>query len=351
MMESMDNNSDKYILLSEVANKCSSLAEKWNFIANESEIEHRSLEDELINRAVKQQLYLYCFKPVEPTLLGLGKKWFYIWSNILNNFQGLPTAVRCQLFPVGPGDRIKFAPPIDNSCRLEDINTSELYLNLDELKKLEESDQDFADLVWTDSDLAREDVKVETDSTPKEPNNTKPTVSKKEISIVPIIYKPVDFQPSKDASESAFSSTPDSEIVTATDTQLSLASEIVQESHSIAQAEKPKLTKQPKEKKKKKEKTNPSNINEAAEPPLLSKDDRVPLPCKTFADLQTRNLSLEDIIGNRDKGIPAIIPVGKSTWYAGVKSGRYPKSFEVSEGRVAWRGSDIYTLLQKMGLV
>lgn len=63
-----------------------------------------------------------------------------------------------------------------------------------------------------------------------------------------------------------------------------------------------------------------------------------------------RELLAQDIIGNREKGIPAIIPVGKSTWYAGVKTGRYPKSFSVRRSRCA-RGSDIYTLLQQLRMI
>jgi len=341
-MNPIDNQSDKYLLLSEVANKCSSLAEKWNLIANERKVGNRSLADELINRAVKQQLFLYCFKLVEPTLLGFGKKWFFIWSDNLKYFSSRQSSIDCHLFLVSSKDRIKFDRNYDSKPRLMEVRRSDLYLNLDELKKLEENDQDF-------TDLAREEVKVETDCTPEEPNNTKPTVSKKEISIVPIIDKSVDFQPSKDASESAFSSTSDSGIVTVTDAKPSLASGIVQESHSMAQAEKPTQAKQPK---KKKEKAFPRNIDDAAEPPLLSKDDREPLPLKTLADLQTRFLSLEEIVSDKKKGRKGIFPFGKSTWYAGIKSGRFPKSFEMTGGRgVGWRGSDIYALLQKMGMI
>lgn len=39
-----------------------------------------------------------------------------------------------------------------------------------------------------------------------------------------------------------------------------------------------------------------------------------------------------------------IIPVSKTVWYAGIKSGLYPKSRKISRGRVAWSVKDIRTL-------
>lgn len=45
--------------------------------------------------------------------------------------------------------------------------------------------------------------------------------------------------------------------------------------------------------------------------------------------------------------ILAVIPIGKSTWWAGVRSGRYPQQVRPSPfGRVAvWRVDDIRALL------
>ncbi|HXI86690.1 MAG TPA: AlpA family phage regulatory protein [Parvularculaceae bacterium] len=40
-----------------------------------------------------------------------------------------------------------------------------------------------------------------------------------------------------------------------------------------------------------------------------------------------------------------LIPVSRSTWYAGVKSGRYPAPVRISENIVAWRASDIHALI------
>lgn len=343
-METIDDNNNKYILLSDVADKCSNLAKKWNCIRdkNKSEI---SLEHELINRALKQQLYLYCFMPISRIS---GKRWFFIWSDYLKGFWNPNATIHCNLLLVDSNDRIKFDLLVDSHPRLMDVSWSDIYLNLDELAIFENDCQCCDDKNMERSSFIEEEKALKVVQSVKKTNIINQTDTREEISNTPIIGEPVDFQPSNDAFESAFSSTPGLEIVTATDTQLSLASEIVQEGHSITQAEKPKRTKQPK---KKKENAFPRNVNEASEPPLLIKDDKEPISFKTLADLQTRTLSLEDIIGNREKEIPAIIPVGKSTWYAGVKTGRYPKSFEVSEGRVAWRGSDIYTLLQQLGII
>lgn len=43
-----------------------------------------------------------------------------------------------------------------------------------------------------------------------------------------------------------------------------------------------------------------------------------------------------------------IIPVSKSTWWAGVKSGRFPKSIKLGTRIVAWREEDITALINKL---
>lgn len=43
--------------------------------------------------------------------------------------------------------------------------------------------------------------------------------------------------------------------------------------------------------------------------------------------------------------IPAIIPVSKSTWWSGVKSGRFPKSVKLGPRTTCWRISDIKVLI------
>jgi predicted DNA-binding transcriptional regulator AlpA len=64
---------------------------------------------------------------------------------------------------------------------------------------------------------------------------------------------------------------------------------------------------------------------------------------------ETGYLRLSQIIGNKKATppIPAIIPVSKSTWWAGVKSGRYPQPVKLSERCTAWRIEDILTLIEQ----
>lgn len=58
-------------------------------------------------------------------------------------------------------------------------------------------------------------------------------------------------------------------------------------------------------------------------------------------------IRLPQIVGDRKRGIPAIIPVSKSTWFEGVKSGRYPAGVKLSERCTAWRVSDILALIEQ----
>lgn len=41
-----------------------------------------------------------------------------------------------------------------------------------------------------------------------------------------------------------------------------------------------------------------------------------------------------------------IIPVGKTTWWAGVKSGRFPEPIKLGERTTAWRVEDIRALIE-----
>jgi hypothetical protein len=58
---------------------------------------------------------------------------------------------------------------------------------------------------------------------------------------------------------------------------------------------------------------------------------------------------LWQILGDRRKGIPPIIPVSKSSWWAGVKSGKYPKPIKLSDRCTCWRVEDIQALLAQLG--
>ncbi len=44
----------------------------------------------------------------------------------------------------------------------------------------------------------------------------------------------------------------------------------------------------------------------------------------------------------------AVIPVSKSTWWAGVKSGRFPKSIKMGERITVWKAEDIRQLIESL---
>lgn len=64
----------------------------------------------------------------------------------------------------------------------------------------------------------------------------------------------------------------------------------------------------------------------------------------------TGYLRLRQIIGDATASPPIapLIPVGKSTWWAGVKSGRYPQPVRTLGERItAWRVEDIRALIDR----
>lgn len=62
---------------------------------------------------------------------------------------------------------------------------------------------------------------------------------------------------------------------------------------------------------------------------------------------ETGFLRLRHIIGNPkvDPPVPPIIPVSKSTWWEGVKAGRFPTPVKLGPRITAWRVEDIRDLL------
>ena len=56
----------------------------------------------------------------------------------------------------------------------------------------------------------------------------------------------------------------------------------------------------------------------------------------------TRLIRLKDILAPRGP-----IPVSKSTWWAGVKSGRYPQPVKLGPRITAWRADDIEALINE----
>jgi len=62
-------------------------------------------------------------------------------------------------------------------------------------------------------------------------------------------------------------------------------------------------------------------------------------------------LRLAQILGNPNANPPIvpIVPVGKSSWWAGVKSGKYPPAYKLGPKTTVWKVEDIRTLLDQIG--
>ena len=62
---------------------------------------------------------------------------------------------------------------------------------------------------------------------------------------------------------------------------------------------------------------------------------------------ETGFIRLRQILGDSKAGIPAIIPVSKSTWWQGIRDGRYPAGIKLSERCTAWRVEDIQAFIAR----
>lgn len=64
---------------------------------------------------------------------------------------------------------------------------------------------------------------------------------------------------------------------------------------------------------------------------------------------ETGYLRISQIVGDlkANPPIPPIIPVGKSTWWQGVKSGRFPKPLKLSPKVTVWRVEDIRKYIEQ----
>ena len=61
---------------------------------------------------------------------------------------------------------------------------------------------------------------------------------------------------------------------------------------------------------------------------------------------ETGFLRLPQIIGSSTT--PPLIPFSRSSFLAGVKDGRYPRSFKLGPRTTAWRVEDIRALIEKL---
>ena len=88
-------------------------------------------------------------------------------------------------------------------------------------------------------------------------------------------------------------------------------------------------------------------LSEAAHSGAAS-DDAMRLP-------ETGFLRLAQIVGTpadpkrKRPAVPGLFPVSRSTWWAGVRDGRYPQPVKLGERCTAWRVEDIRALIEATG--
>ena len=64
---------------------------------------------------------------------------------------------------------------------------------------------------------------------------------------------------------------------------------------------------------------------------------------------ETGFLRLSQIISvTRDPAYPSLIPVSKTTWWEGVKTGRFPAPVKLGPRTTAWRVEDIRALIAQV---
>ncbi len=59
-------------------------------------------------------------------------------------------------------------------------------------------------------------------------------------------------------------------------------------------------------------------------------------------------LRLYQILGSKKRGVPPLVPVSRSLWYQGMKTGRFPQpAVRFGHRCVCWRSSDIRALIER----
>lgn len=64
---------------------------------------------------------------------------------------------------------------------------------------------------------------------------------------------------------------------------------------------------------------------------------------------ETGYLRIRQIIGDKKSNppLPPIIPVSRSSWWDGVKKGKFPKPVKINTRTTAWKVEDIRALIEK----
>lgn len=66
-----------------------------------------------------------------------------------------------------------------------------------------------------------------------------------------------------------------------------------------------------------------------------------PLPATGF-------LRLHQIVGNPKTNTPPLIPIGRTSFLNGVKSGKFPPAYKLGERTTAWKVEDIKALIERL---
>jgi len=64
---------------------------------------------------------------------------------------------------------------------------------------------------------------------------------------------------------------------------------------------------------------------------------------------ETGFLRVWQIVGNKKTNTPALIPIGRTSFLNGVKSGKFPKPVKLGERTTAWTVESIRALIVELG--
>jgi len=73
---------------------------------------------------------------------------------------------------------------------------------------------------------------------------------------------------------------------------------------------------------------------------------------ETFVNSTQTNhafLRLYQIVGDPRRGVSPLLPISRSSWWQGIKDGRYPAGLKLGPKTTVWRKLDIDALLNSKG--
>lgn len=73
---------------------------------------------------------------------------------------------------------------------------------------------------------------------------------------------------------------------------------------------------------------------------MSSKVDRVANPQE-----ETQHVDPQSLL--RLRQVLKLVPIGASTWWAGVRTGRFPKPVKLGPRTTAWRASEVLALIER----